>query len=212
MLDQDKLAGLKRYAYSSNSLNIEVQTSVLRELIDVATIWHLEREVHQVRMEEHARNPVKIEIDNPWLRAISDAWCAKSTRRMKEDPKGALKDLLDEVCSEATKATGTAELPDGEAEAFEQWAEEQKYDMTTHPLHWLFLNERTHAARQGWKAGRAFEAARQPAPEPDWSRFKTWLAQEMPAGTVIGDPAWWAPRIFNAVGFHTIAATNRSQP
>jgi len=25
--------------------------------------------------------------------------------------------------------------------------------------------------------------------------FETWLAREMPAGTVIGDPAWWAPRI-----------------
>jgi hypothetical protein len=39
-----------------------------------------------------------------------------------------------------------------EQEAFEAWAHGERYDMTTHPLHWLFLNERTYAARQGWKA------------------------------------------------------------
>jgi hypothetical protein len=31
------------------------------------------------------------------------------------------------------------------------------------------------------------------------STFAAWLAREMPAGTVIGDPAWWAPRILRAV-------------
>ena len=25
--------------------------------------------------------------------------------------------------------------------------------------------------------------------------FAAWLAQEMPAGTIISDPQWWAPRI-----------------
>jgi hypothetical protein len=28
--------------------------------------------------------------------------------------------------------------------------------------------------------------------------FAAWLAREMPPGTVIGDPAWWAPRILRA--------------
>ncbi len=40
-----------------------------------------------------------------------------------------------------------------EQDAFEAWAVNQKYSMDTHPLHWLFLNEKTDAARQGWKAG-----------------------------------------------------------
>lgn len=26
--------------------------------------------------------------------------------------------------------------------------------------------------------------------------FTRWLCSEMPAGTIIGDPAWWAPRIY----------------
>jgi hypothetical protein len=55
-----------------------------------------------------------------------------------------------------------------EVEAFEKWAADKRYDMTTHPLHWLFLNERTHAARQGWNAALEFERSKtapaQPAP------------------------------------------------
>ena len=29
-------------------------------------------------------------------------------------------------------------------------------------------------------------------------QFEAWLCREMPAGTVIGDPKWWAPRILRA--------------
>lgn len=31
------------------------------------------------------------------------------------------------------------------------------------------------------------------------ARFMLWLMKEMPAGTVIGAPSWWSPRIFKAV-------------
>lgn len=47
-----------------------------------------------------------------------------------------------------------AERCDGkEQEAFEAWAKGQNYDMACHPLHWLFLDSKTYAARQGWAAG-----------------------------------------------------------
>jgi hypothetical protein len=36
--------------------------------------------------------------------------------------------------------------------------------------------------------------------------FTAWLAREMPAGTVINDPAWWAPRILRAVAAESAAA------
>jgi hypothetical protein len=39
-----------------------------------------------------------------------------------------------------------------EQDEFEAWAKNAKFDMEQHPLHWLFLNERTAAARRGWKA------------------------------------------------------------
>ena len=43
-----------------------------------------------------------------------------------------------------------------------------------------------------------------PPPEPptDEERladFTKWLAREMPPNTIIGDPLWWAPRIWRAV-------------
>jgi hypothetical protein len=55
-----------------------------------------------------------------------------------------------------------------EQDAFEQWAKVEQYDLSTHPLHWLFLDAKTYAARQGWKAalryvGQALSAA--PSPE-----------------------------------------------
>ncbi len=45
-----------------------------------------------------------------------------------------------------------------ETDAFEEWAKSEGYDMTEHPLHYLFLNERTYAARQGWKAALRIRA------------------------------------------------------
>jgi hypothetical protein len=36
--------------------------------------------------------------------------------------------------------------------AFEAWAKAQGFDVTEHPLHYLFLDAKTYAARQAWKA------------------------------------------------------------
>ena len=38
----------------------------------------------------------------------------------------------------------------------------------------------------------------QEADEAVCDEFGTWLAREMPPGTVISAPLWWAPRIFRA--------------
>ena len=49
-----------------------------------------------------------------------------------------------------------ASMPDTcdgkEQEAFEAWAVSQKFDMQTHPRHYLFLDIMTNATRQAWKA------------------------------------------------------------
>lgn len=47
-----------------------------------------------------------------------------------------------------------------EQDAFEAWAASEKMLMDTHPLHWLFLDPKTNAARQGWKAGLRHAADR----------------------------------------------------
>ncbi len=49
---------------------------------------------------------------------------------------------------------------------------------------------------------RAYLAQPEPQGPTDDERhadFAAWLAREMPAGTVISDPLWWAPRIARAV-------------
>lgn len=43
-----------------------------------------------------------------------------------------------------------------EQDAFETWARSERMDMSQHPLHWLFLDARTDAARQGWKGGLTY--------------------------------------------------------
>lgn len=50
------------------------------------------------------------------------------------------------------------------------------------------------------KASMARQRAAASAPKAELTApdFAAWLAREMPAGTVIGDPAWWAPRIARA--------------
>jgi hypothetical protein len=46
----------------------------------------------------------------------------------------------------------------GEHLKFEEWAAGQKYDMTEHPLHYLFTDTKTYHARQGWKAALRYVA------------------------------------------------------
>ncbi len=43
--------------------------------------------------------------------------------------------------------------------AFEEWAKSEGYEMHQHPLHYLFLEAKTNAARMGWKAGIDFARA-----------------------------------------------------
>lgn len=45
------------------------------------------------------------------------------------------------------------------------------------------------------KNGRGGSGAEQPKPAGDVEALAEWLEREMPAGTVIGDPRWWAGRI-----------------
>lgn len=44
----------------------------------------------------------------------------------------------------------------GEQEHFEAWAKLYRYDMSQHPLHYIFTDPKTDAARMGWKAALAY--------------------------------------------------------
>ncbi len=56
-----------------------------------------------------------------------------------------------DALAEALKACGGLEQP-----AFEAWAAGYGFDMHEHPLHYLFLDKRTDAARSGWNAALAY--------------------------------------------------------
>lgn len=47
--------------------------------------------------------------------------------------------------------------------AFEAWAGSNRYDMHEHPLHYLFMDAKTNAARQGWKAALQYVRDQFPA-------------------------------------------------
>lgn len=82
-----------------------------------------------------------------------------------------------------------------EQDAFEAWAISQHYDMRQHPLHYLFLNELTYHARQGWKAGleyavsrvmadaRSTEPASDPVSDPPARKDSTTYAVRMAKAT-----------------------------
>jgi hypothetical protein len=64
--------------------------------------------------------------------------------------------------------------------AFEEWARGQGYAMDTHPIHWLFLDSRTAAARDGWRSAldyvtQSLAAARG---QEDAARYR-WLRENV---------------------------------
>lgn len=84
----------------------------------------------------------------------------------------AVRDILDGKDSPSPLLGGfqPPEDCDGEEQlAFEAWAKLERYDMHEHPIHYLFLDPKTYAARQGWKAAlnyvRALHALSATAPE-----------------------------------------------
>lgn len=76
------------------------------------------------------------------------------------------------------------EICDGKEQlAFEEWATKQRFEMNEHPLHYLFLDPRTDAARQGWKAGLEYAAERvkqaaRPDPETEGLRERVRVLEE----------------------------------
>lgn len=69
-----------------------------------------------------------------------------------------LRDAMADVPQTAPDLSKVLESCKGEHLKFEEWAAGQKYDMTEHPLHYLFTDTKTYHARQGWKAALCYVA------------------------------------------------------
>jgi hypothetical protein len=100
------------------------------------------------------------EANTRMRKAISTAWTAHTIKEVMEALGTVIRDAN---CDRAalTPTYGEAEGSD-EQESFERWAKSRNYEMAQHPLHYLFLDEKTYHARQGWKAAMHW----QPLPSP----------------------------------------------
>ena len=96
---------------------------------------------------------------------------------MMTDPRDLIKRLADALHEAA-----------GEVEGWGNYA--SSYFQEKHDL-------RGNVARIYAEAAEAYAYLDQPEPEEEewYSRFGDWLEREMPEGTVIGDPLWWASKI-----------------
>lgn len=127
--------------------------------------------MNPTREQDHTR--ISTLVDE--LNATRDAWLVTS---MKKDGSNAAQVLEQQAMAKYAEARGAlvdafltlgdclrgaealrqlqeAAVPficDGkEQEAFETHAKNEGHDMTQHPLHYLFLNDRTKAARAAWR-------------------------------------------------------------
>jgi len=68
--------------------------------------------------------------------------------------------------------------------------------------------------RRGFDAGRdVYALAAQPAPSKPPAAFAEWVAREIPPGTIISDPAWWAPKMWRAaMRAHPAPPTSAPEP
>jgi hypothetical protein len=82
---------------------------------------------------------------------------AQSADEEQTQALGDLRSALDAEPQTAPKLEAL-ESCKGEQLKFEEWAAAEKYDMHEHPLHYLFMDDKTNAARQGWKAALRYAA------------------------------------------------------
>ena len=66
--------------------------------------------------------------------------------------RSALSAQVQDVAERQPKEIATWE----DQQAFEAWAQGERYEMHQHPLYYLFMDPKTNAARQGWKAALQF--------------------------------------------------------
>ena len=91
--------------------------------------------------------------------AVLESWAGNLAVTFSRERCGyvvdALKSSSDELkflAFEELKGKEPIKGLEADPSAFVRWAEKAGYDMTCHPLHFLFLDQKTNAARMGWKA------------------------------------------------------------
>lgn len=125
--------------------------SVAAKDLDFDTVYVIPREMTNEEWSE-----VKYNVDRKASHDI-DLWRIKEVVRYADFVAGhrgraALSAQVQDVAGWKPKEIATWE----DQQAFEAWAQGERYEMHQHPLHYLFMDTKTNAARQGWKAALQF--------------------------------------------------------
>lgn len=164
LISHDELVGMVRYVAALSTPTAEPMAelqrlgqeydgeALLRAVCDAQSVspyrgWNLtalNKAVDKIR--EHLGLP-SIRDLNPDIAAMQDA------AEANKDAIRALTPTPDRIGKDAVREALPQRCDGIEQPAFEEWAKAQGFDMTEHPLHYLFLDARTDAARQAWCAG-----------------------------------------------------------
>lgn len=87
------------------------------------------------------------------VKAICEALAYRYSDPVCREKASALYHAIERARPASAVAPWHPKACDGEEQhEFEAWAKKQGYDMLEHPLHWLFLVEKTYHAREGWRS------------------------------------------------------------
>ncbi len=100
---------------------------------------------------------VRITGDQPQANNIAtDTLAALTSSSSDQQDFRVSRDHAPSTCAALEEVSHALEACEGEQEHFESWAAKRGYAMHEHPLHYIFMDEKTNAARMGWKAGVAW--------------------------------------------------------
>ena len=110
---------------------------------------------------EVVRREWKIRNSNCFITDLFQSYLGDDEQweKLVSDPYFETRELIVKPAEPAGTVVAFAE----ESKAFEEWAQGPHvgtFDMQQHPLHYLFLDPKTNAARAGWKSAIAWMNAR----------------------------------------------------
>jgi len=144
-----------------------VKSLDLAFLADLEKEAHQELDAHQEWLNEHPDEPDPdvdwVGVDPKTLISMVAACRALAARGADHSPEAG---TMVSGAGQGEAVSWPSACDGVEQPAFEAWAKIQRFDMAEHPLHYLFLDAKTDAARDAWKAGLTYAVERMKSAPP----------------------------------------------